>query len=122
MCEADEINTEDLETAAEYFGQLTSGSLPQQEACRIAQEQFGISIQGTVLLDRILMSYATTLASIESCVLGTLKKTGYQPLGIFLPHLGENILPDGAWFLSGGFLFHPACRDFLDSLPDWWGI
>lgn len=35
MCEADEINTEDLESAAEYFGQLASGALPQQEACRM---------------------------------------------------------------------------------------
>lgn len=80
MCEADEINTEDLEAAAEYFGQLTSGSLPQQEACRIAQEQFGVSIQGTDHLDRILMTYATTLASLENCVSGRLKNAGYQPL------------------------------------------
>ena len=80
MCEADEINTEDLKTAAEYFDQLTSGSLPQQEACRIAQEQFGVSIQGTDHLDRILMTYATTLASLENCVSGRLKKAGYQPL------------------------------------------
>lgn len=80
MREVDEIHSEDLEAAAEYFGQLTSGLLSQQEACRIAQEQFGVSIQGTVHLDRILMSYATTLASIESCVFGNLKKAGYQPL------------------------------------------
>ncbi len=80
MCEADEINTEDLEAAAEYFGRLTSGSLPQQEACRIAQEQFGVSIQGTDHLDRILMTYATTLASLEKCVSGRLKKSGYQSL------------------------------------------
>jgi hypothetical protein len=80
MFEADEINTEDLESAAKYFGQLISGSLPQQEACRIAHEQFGVSIQGTDHLDRILMSYATTFASLENCVSGRLKKAGYQPL------------------------------------------
>lgn len=80
MFEADEILSEDLEATAEYFGRLTSGSLPQQEACRIAQEQFGVSIQGTDHLDRILMTYATTLASLENCVSGRLRKAGYQPL------------------------------------------
>jgi hypothetical protein len=80
MREVDEVTSDDLEAAAEYFGQLTSGLLPQQEACRIAQEQFGVSIQGTDHLDRILMTYAATLASLENCVSGCLKKAGYQPL------------------------------------------
>lgn len=80
MREVDEIGLEDLEAAADYFGQLTTESLPQHEACRIAQEQFCLSIQGTDHLDRILMAYATSLASIEDCVCGRLKNAGYQPI------------------------------------------
>ncbi len=80
MREVDEIDLEDLAAAADYFAQLTSGSLPQHEACRIAQEQFDLSIQGTDHLDRILMAYATSRASIEDCVFGRLKIEGYQPL------------------------------------------
>lgn len=80
MCEANEINADDLEAAVEYFRQLSTKSLPQHEACKIAQQKFGISIQGTDHLDRILMTFANSSSSLENCVNARLLYAGYQSL------------------------------------------
>jgi len=67
MTEADEISQEDLQGASDYYIGLHQGKLPQQDATKIAKEQYGVELTDQQL-NRILGLYACTPESMGRCV------------------------------------------------------
>jgi hypothetical protein len=78
--EVDEIDEEGLEAAADFYSSMVSGNHPSQQAIAMAQEQFGVSIAGHVVLDRILERYACSLLTIEECVIACFEQSGFKRL------------------------------------------
>lgn len=78
--EVDEIDEEDLQAISDFYESMVSGTSPAQQAITIAQEQFGVSIAGHVVLDRILERYACSLLTIEECVIACLEQSGFMRL------------------------------------------
>lgn len=80
MREVDEISDEDLEAASAFLKSILSADNPYQRAVDIAQNEFGIDIKGHSLLDRIMSLYATTLFTIDQCVVNSLQSAGFLRL------------------------------------------
>jgi hypothetical protein len=79
--EVDEIDEEDLQAISDFYESMVSDPSPEQQAIKIAQEQFGVSIDGHVVLNRILERYACSLLTIEECVIACLEQSGFMRLG-----------------------------------------
>jgi hypothetical protein len=80
LSEVDEIDSEDLEAASDFYERMVSGTRSDQQAIAIAQAQFGVPIAGHVVLNRILERYACSLLTIEECVLTCLEQSGFMRL------------------------------------------
>lgn len=80
MREVDEISDEDLEAVSAVLKSMLSPDNPYQRAVDIAQREFGINIKGHSLLDRVMSLYATTLLTIDQCVINSLQSAGFSRL------------------------------------------
>ncbi|WAK04399.1 hypothetical protein [Methylobacter sp. YRD-M1] len=78
--EVDEIDEEELQAISDFYESMVSDPRPEQQAITIAQEQFGVSIDDHVLLNRILERYACSLLTIEECVIACLEQSGFMRL------------------------------------------
>ena len=75
MCEADEISDEDLEAASEFYQRILDESLPQQQAVKLAHDQYGIELTDKTL-NSILQHYACTSSPLHACVEAGLRRAG----------------------------------------------